>query len=145
MFLVENKNEGNSLEQKSLLHFVFCCIFLISQISNNANWVLVDPVASISGSLGGTKPTFYQRGKELLMTDFPHPANAATTVTIVFKSTYKFVNNVRFGVMNYSSWNKDYQVTLEYYVNAASNQLTSGCTTMFNYFTLPAPVIFPLA
>ena len=105
---------------------------------------MVDPIASISGSAGGAKPTFYQRGKELLMTDFPHPANAATTVTITFKSAYKFINNVRFGVLNYSSWNKDYQVTLEYYVNSATNVLTSNGTTTFNYFMLHAPVVFPL-
>ena len=124
---------------------MFYCISLSSQNSNNANWVLVDPVALISGSLGGAKPTFYQRGKELLMIKFPHPTNSATTVTITFKSDYKFKDNVNFCVLNYSSWNKDYQVMLDYYVNAASNQLTSGCTTMFNYFTLPAPVVFPLA
>lgn len=101
-------------------------------------------MASISGSSGGAKPAFYQRGKELLMTTFPHP-NTGATVTIVFKSDYKFKNNVSFGVMNYSSWNKDYQVILEYYVNATTNQLTSGCTTTFNYFMLLAPVVFPLA
>lgn len=117
---------------------------ITSQISNLRDWVLVDPIASISGSAGGAKPTFYQRGKELLMTDFPHPANAATTVTITFKSAYKFINNVRFGVLNYSSWNKDYQVTLEYYVNSATNVLTSNGTTTFNYFMLHAPVVFPL-
>lgn len=105
---------------------------------------MVDPVASISGSSGGAKPVFYQRGKELLMVFFPHPANAATTVTITFKSAYKFVTNVGFGVLNYSSWNKDYQVTLEYYVNASTNILTSNATTMFNYFMLHAPVVFPL-
>lgn len=106
---------------------------------------MVDPIASISGSAGGAKPIFYQRGKELLMISFPHPANAATPVTLTFKSAYKFVNNVGFGVLNYSSWNKDYQVTLEYYVNASTNVLTSNVTTMFNYFMLHAPVVFPLA
>ena len=118
--------------------------FLISQYSNNANWVLVDPVASIMGSTGGTKPTFYRRGKELIMTSFPHP-NTGATVTITFKPEYSFKCDILFSLLNYSSWNKDYQVLLPYTLNAANRMLTSDATTQFAYFRLPAPVVFPLA
>ena len=116
---------------------------LSTQISNIANWVLVDPIASISGSSSGSKPIFYQRGKELLMVSFPHP-NTAATVTVTLKSEYTFKQNISFMVLNYSSWNKDYQVMLEYYLNASSRTITSNVSTQFAYFTLIAPVIFLL-
>lgn len=117
---------------------------ITTQISNNANWVLVDPVASIMGSSGGAKPTFYQRGKELIMTTFPHP-NTGATITITFKSDYSFKCDIGFSLLNYSSWNKDYQVFLPYTLTAANRLLTSEATTQFAYFRLPAPVVFPLA
>jgi hypothetical protein len=78
------------------------------------------------------------------MINFPHPANASTTVTMTFKSDYKFLSNIGFTVINYSSWNKDYQVMLEYYVNASTGVLTSNAPTQFNYFMLVSPVIFML-
>lgn len=117
---------------------------ITTQISNNANWVLVDPIASISGSSGGTKPTFYKRGKELIMTTFPHP-NTGATITITFRSEYTFKGNMEFSLLNYSSWNKDYEVLLPYILNAANRILTSDATTQFAYFRLLAPVVFPLA
>ena len=123
---------------------MFWCIPLSSQNSNNANWVLVDPVASISGSTGGAKPTFYKRGKELIMTTFPHP-NTGATITMTFKSEYTFKGNMDFSLLNYSSWNKDYEVLLPYSLNAANRILTSDATTQFAYFRLLAPVVFPLA
>lgn len=116
---------------------------ITTQISNNANWVLVDPVASIMGSSGGAKPTFYQRGKELMMINFPHP-NTGATITITFKSDYSFKCDIGFSLLNYSSWNKDYQVFLPYTLTAANRLLTSEATTQFAYFRLPAPVVFPL-
>lgn len=118
--------------------------FLISQFSNLKNWVLVDPVASISGSSGGAKPTFYQRGKELLMVNFPHP-NTGAIVSITFKSDYSFKFDIPFSLLNYASWNKDYQVLLPYTLNANTRVLTSDTTTQFAYFRLLVPVVFPLA
>lgn len=126
-------NSGNSTASATI----------VSQISNNANWVLVDPVASIMGSSGGAKPTFYQRGKELMMINFPHP-NTGATITITFKSDYSFKCDIGFSLLNYSSWNKDYQVFLPYTLTAANRLLTSEATTQFAYFRLPAPVVFPL-
>ena len=108
------------------------------------DWVLVDPVASISGSSGGSKPTFYKRGKELIMTTFPHP-NTGATITIAFKSEYTFKGNMDFSLLNYSSWNKDYQVLLPYALNAANRIMTSDATTQFAYFRLLSPVVFPLS
>jgi hypothetical protein len=127
-------NSGNSTASATI----------VSQISNIANWVLVDPIASISGSTGGSKPTFYKRGKELIMTTFPHP-NTGATITMTFKSEYTFKGNMDFSLLNYSSWNKDYEVLLPYSLNAANRILTSDATTQFAYFRLLAPVIFPLA
>lgn len=117
---------------------------ITTQISNIANWVLVDPIASISGSTGGSKPTFYKRGKELIMTTFPHP-NTGATITMTFRSEYTFKGNMEFSLLNYSSWNKDYEVLLPYSLNAANRLLTSDATTQFAYFRLLAPVVFPLA
>lgn len=127
-------NSGNSTASATI----------VSQISNVANWVLVDPIASISGSSGGTKPTFYKRGKELIMTTFPHP-NTGATITMTFKSEYTFKGNMDFSLLNYSSWNKDYEVLLPYSLNAANRLMTSDATTQFAYFRLLAPVVFPLA
>lgn len=105
---------------------------------------MVDPIASISGSSGGSKPTFYKRGKELMMISFPHP-NTGATITMTFKSEYSFKNDICFSLLNYSSWNKDYQVVLPYFLTAANRMITSDATTQFAYFRLFAPVVFPLA
>lgn len=101
-------------------------------------------MASIMGSSGGAKPTFYQRGKELMMINFPHP-NTGVTITMTFKPEYSFKNDIGFSILNYSSWNKDYQVVLPYGLIASSRMITGDATTQFAYFRLFAPVVFPLA
>lgn len=108
------------------------------------DWVLVDPVQSISGSLNGTKPTFYKKGKTLLMTDFPHPAAIGGIVTVTLKPEYKFKNNQSFGVLNYSGWTNNIQVFHVYSLNASNNVLTSSITAEFYYHYLYEPVEFLL-
>lgn len=103
-------------------------------------WKLVDPVQSITGSLNGAKPKFYQKGKTLLMVSFPHPAAVGTAVTVILKPEFKMLDAETIGVVNYSGWDSSVQVFLQLETNLPNNAISSPAS-IFPYFLLFAPVV----
>ena len=103
-------------------------------------WELVDPVQTVLGSLNGTKPKFYQKGKTLLMVSFPHPAAVGTAVTVILKPEFKLLDAEQIGVLNYSGWSSSTQVFLQLGYNLPGNAISSPAS-VFSYFLLYAPVV----
>lgn len=107
-------------------------------------WKEVDPIQSITGSLNGTKPKFYKRGKTLVMTSFPHPNAIGTAISITLKPEYKFRESQAFMVVNYTAWTGNYQDANQYVLNASTNTISASSAPTKNYYMLYAPVIFIL-
>ena len=116
---------------------------MFTESVKSEEWKLVDPVQSITGSLNGTKPKFYQKGKALLMTSFPHPAAVGTAITVTLKPEFKLLDAETIGVLNYSGWDSSVQVYLQLGANIPSNSISSP-PSIYQYFLLYAPVVLML-